>query len=123
MIPFGSGVQNKLFEYNNTYKALDHANRIDTKYAVTTRAGGVVQAVGGVATMAVGTGLCETGIGCVAGVPVAAYGADNTYTGGRVILTGKKSKYIRWSIAQSSDRIKSGTANFAYSLPSLYTGG
>ena len=87
--PFGSGVQNKLFEYNDTYKALDHANRIDTKYAVTTRAGGVVQAVGGVAAMAVGTGLCETGIGCVAGVPVAAYGADNTYTGGRVILTGK----------------------------------
>ena len=120
--PFGSGVQNKLFEYNNTYKALDHANRIDTKYAVTTRAGGVVQAVGGVATMAVGTGLCETGIGCVAGVPVAAYGADNTYTGGRVILTGKNQNTLGGQLLSQVTGLSPETANFAYSLPSLYTG-
>ena len=76
-------MQNKLFEYNNTYKALDHADRIDTKYAVTTRWRCWPETVGGVATMAVGTGLCETGIGCVAGpVPVCCYGTDNTYTGG-----------------------------------------
>ena len=120
--PFGSGVQNKLFEYNNTYKALDHANRIDTKYAVTTRAGGVVQAVGGVATMAVGTGLCETGSGCVAGVPVAAYGADNTYTGGRVILTGKNQNTLGGQLLSQVTGLSPETANFAYSLPSLYTG-
>ena len=120
--PFGSGVQNKLFEYNNTYKALDHANRIDTKYAVTTRAGGVVQAVGGVAAMAVGTGLCETGIGCVAGVPVAAYGADNTYTGGRVILTGKNQNTLGGQLLSQVTGLSPETANFAYSLPSLYTG-
>ena len=120
--PFGSSVQNKLFEYNNTYKALDHANRIDTKYAVTTRAGGVVQAVGGVATMAVGTGLCETGIGCVAGVPVAAYGADNTYTGGRVILTGKNQNTLGGQLLSQVTGLSPETANFAYSLPSLYTG-
>ena len=120
--PFGSGVQNKLFEYNNTYKALDHANRIDTKYAVTTRAGGVVQAVGGVAAMAVGTGLCETGIGCVAGVPVAAYGADNTYTGGRVILTGKNQNTLGGQLLSQVTGLSLETANFVYSLPSLYTG-
>jgi len=120
--PFGSGVQNKLFEYNNTYKALDHANRIDTKYAVTTRAGGVVQAVGGVAAMAVGTGLCETGIGCVAGVPVAAYGADNTYTGGRVILTGKNQNTLGGQLLSQVTGLSPETANFIYSLPSLYTG-
>ena len=120
--PFGSGVQNKLFEYNNTYKALDHANRIDTKYAVTTRAGGVVQAVGGVAAMAVGTGLCETGIGCVAGVPVAAYGADNTYTGGRVILTGKNQNTLGGQLLSQVTGLSPETANFVYSLPSLYTG-
>ncbi|PRI36282.1 Filamentous hemagglutinin [Haemophilus influenzae] len=120
--PFGSGVQNKLFEYNNTYKALDHANRIDTKYAVTTRAGGVVQTVGGVAAMAVGTGLCETGIGCVAGVPVAAYGADNTYTGGRVILTGKNQNTLGGQLLSQVTGLSPETANFVYSLPSLYTG-
>ena len=120
--PFGSGVQNKLFEYNNTYKALDHANRIDTKYAVTTRAGGVVQAVGGVAAMAVGTGLCETGIGCVAGVPVAAYGADNTYTGGRVIITGKNQNTLGGQLLSQVTGLSLETANFVYSLPSLYTG-
>ncbi|WP_105905777.1 hemagglutinin repeat-containing protein, partial [Haemophilus influenzae] len=120
--PFGSGVQNKLFEYNNTYKALDHANRIDTKYAVTTRAGGVVQAVGGVAAMAVGTGLCETGIGCVAGVPVAAYGADNTYTGARVILTGKNQNTLGGQLLSQVTGLSLETANFVYSLPSLYTG-
>ena len=120
--PFGSGVQNKLFEYNNTYKALDHANRIDTKYAVTTRAGGVVQAVGGVAAMAVGTGLCETGIGCVAGVPVAAYGADNTYTGGRVILTGKNQNTLGGQLLSQVTGLSPETANFIYSLPSLYAG-
>ena len=120
--PFGSGVQNKLFEYNDTYKALDHANRIDTKYAVTTRAGGVVQAVGGVAAMAVGTGLCETGIGCVAGVPVAAYGADNTYTGGRVILTGKNQNTLGGQLLSQVTGLSPETANFVYSLPSLYTG-
>ena len=120
--PFGSGVQNKLFEYNNTYKALDHANRIDTKYAVTTRAGGVVQAVGGVAAMAVGTGLCETGIGCVAGVPVAAYGADNTYTGGRVIITGKNQNTLGGQLLSQVTGLSPETANFVYSLPSLYTG-
>ena len=120
--PFGSGVQNKLFEYNDTYKALDYANRIDTKYAVTTRAGGVVQAVGGVAAMAVGTGLCETGIGCVAGVPVAAYGADNTYTGGRVILTGKNQNTLGGQLLSQVTGLSPETANFVYSLPSLYTG-
>ena len=120
--PFGSGVQNKLFEYNDAYKALDHANRIDTKYAVTRRAGGVVQAVGGVAAMAVGTGLCETGIGCVAGVPVAAYGADNTYTGGRVILTGKNQNTLGGQLLSQVTGLSPETANFVYSLPSLYTG-
>ena len=61
--PFGSGAQNKLFEYNNTYKALDHANRIDTKYAVTTRAGGVVQAVGRCCGLWLSVQVsCETGI-------------------------------------------------------------
>ncbi|WP_118809130.1 hemagglutinin repeat-containing protein [Haemophilus haemolyticus] len=120
--PFGSGVQNKLFEYNDTYKALDHANRIDTKYAVTTRAGGVVQAVGGVAAMAVGTGLCETGVGCVAGVPVAAYGADNTYTGARVIITGKNQNTLGGQLLSQVTGLSLETANFVYSLPSLYTG-
>ena len=120
--PFGSGVQNKLFEYNDTYKALDYANRIDTKYAVTTRAGGVVQAVGGVAAMAVGTGLCETGVGCVAGVPVAAYGADNTYTGARVIITGKNQNTLGGQLLSQVTGLSPETANFVYSLPSLYTG-
>jgi filamentous hemagglutinin len=120
--PFGSGVQNKLFEYNNTYKALDHANRIDTKYAVTTRAGGVVQAVGGVAAMGVGVGLCETGFGCVAGVPVAAYGADNAYTGAKTVVTGVGQYTLGSQVLSQMTGLSQDTTNFIYSLPSFYTG-
>ena len=119
---WAAGVDNKLFEYNDAYKALDHANKVDSKYGVTTRVGGVAQAVGEVAAMGVGVGLCETGFGCVAGVPVAAYGADNTYTGGRVILTGKNQNTLGGQLLSQVTGLSPETANFAYSLPSLYTG-
>ena len=72
--------------------------------------------------MAVGTGLCETGIGCVAGVPVAAYGADNTYTGGRVILTGKNQNTLGGQLLSQVTGIKSGNSKFAYSLPGYIRG-
>ena len=119
---WAAGVDNKLFEYNNAYKALDHANKIDTKYGVTTRVGGVAQAVGGVAAMGVGVGLCETGFGCVAGVPVAAYGADNAYTGAKTIVTGVGQYTLGSQVLSQMTGLSQDTTNFIYSLPSFYTG-
>lgn len=120
--PWGAGVENKLFEYNDAYKALDHASRFDSKYGVTTRAGGVVQAVGGVGTMVVGAGLCETGVGCVAGVPVAAYGADHAYTGAKAIVTGKNHSTLGGQLLSQVTGLSPETANLVYDLPNLYAG-
>ena len=119
---WAAGVDNKLFEYNDAYKALDHANKIDTKYGVTTRVGGVAQAVGGVAAMGVGVGLCETGFGCVAGVPVAAYGADNAYTGAKTVVTGVGQYTLGSQVLSQMTGLSQDTTNFIYSLPSFYTG-
>ena len=119
---WAAGVDNKLFEYNDAYKALDHANKIDTKYGVTTRVGGVAQAVGGVAAMGVGVGLCETGFGCVAGVPVAAYGADNAYTGAKTVVTGVGQYTLGSQVLSQMTGVSQDTTNFIYSLPSFYTG-
>ena len=58
----------------------------------------------------------------MAGVPVTAYGADNTYTGGRVILTGKNQNTLGGQLLSQVTGLSPETANFAYSLPSLYTG-
>jgi len=119
---WAAGVDNKLFEYNDAYKALDHANKIDTKYGVTTRVGGVAQAVGGVAAMGVGVGLCETGFGCVTGVPVAAYGADNAYTGAKTVVTGVGQYTLGSQVLSQMTGLSQDTTNFIYSLPSFYTG-
>ena len=119
---WAAGVDNKLFEYNDAYKALDHANKVDSKYGVTTRVGGVAQAVGGVAAMGVGVGLCETGFGCVAGVPVAAYGADNAYTGAKTIVTGVGQYTLGSQVLSQMTGLSQDTTNFIYSLPSFYTG-
>ena len=119
---WAAGVDNKLFEYNDAYKALDHANKIDTKYGVTTRVGGGAQAVGGVAAMGVGVGLCETGFGCVAGVPVAAYGADNAYTGAKTVVTGVGQYTLGSQVLSQMTGLSQDTTNFIYSLPSFYTG-
>ena len=119
---WAAGVDNKLFEYNDAYKALDHANKVDSKYGVTTRVGGVAQAVGGVAAMGVGVGLCETGFGCVAGVPVAAYGADNAYTGAKTVVTGVGQYTLGSQVLSQMTGLSQDTTNFIYSLPSFYTG-
>ncbi len=119
---WAAGVDNKLFEYNDAYKALDHANKVDSKYGATTRVGGVAQAVGGVAAMGVGVGLCETGFGCVAGVPVAAYGADNAYTGAKTIVTGVGQYTLGSQVLSQMTGLSQDTTNFIYSLPSFYTG-
>ena len=119
---WAAGVDNKLFEYNDAYKVLDHANKVDSKYGVTTRVGGVAQAVGGVAAMGVGVGLCETGFGCVAGVPVAAYGADNAYTGAKTIVTGVGQYTLGSQVLSQMTGLSQDTTNFIYSLPSFYTG-
>ncbi|OOF47999.1 hypothetical protein BKK54_11260 [Rodentibacter genomosp. 1] len=120
--PWGAGIKNKLFVYNESYKALDQATRIDSKYGVTTRAGGGVQAIGGVSAVAFGTGLCETGIGCAAGIPVVAYGADHAYTGAKAMVTGKPQYTMGGQLLSQMTGLTPELANLAYDLPNLYAG-
>ena len=54
--------------------------------------------------------------------PVAALWSDNTYTGGRVILTGKNQNTLGGQLLSQGQGLSPETANFAYSLPSLYNG-
>ncbi|WP_165688443.1 hypothetical protein, partial [Rodentibacter trehalosifermentans] len=119
---WGAGIKKQLFVYNESYKVLDQATRIDSQYGLTTRAGGVVQAVGGGSTVAFGVGLCETGIGCAVGVPVAAYGADHAYTGATAIVSGKPQYTMGGQLLSQLTGLNPDVANLAYDLPNLAAG-
>ena len=98
---WAAGVDNKLFEYNDAYKALDHANKVDSKYGVTTRVGGVAQAVGGVAAM---------GVGVVAGL----YGLDHTLAGVKTIWTGKASQTAGGDFISKTFGMEQGSVELLY---------
>lgn len=118
-----SGYRRQLFQYNETQAGLDKLNRVDTKYGVTTRVSGLAQATGGVATTVFGVGLCESGIGCVASVPVAAYGVDNVVAGARAVYSGKNQLTFGAKGVASLTGINQETAELIYSVPSMFWGG
>ena len=96
---WGAGVKNPLFDYNFAYAGLDYAAAKDSKYALTTRAGGALQAVGGAVTIvgsysgAAATCVASSGLGCGlaagAGSVGATIGADHLDTGVKTLIDGK----------------------------------
>ena len=60
-----------------------------TKEQIAPRAVGGLKVVGGAAAFYVGAGLCETGVGCVVGGPLAVLGADVAASGVGQVVTGK----------------------------------
>ncbi|MDD2172935.1 hypothetical protein N5918_07570 [Glaesserella parasuis] len=87
-----------------------------------TRVGGAAQSVGGVAATVFGVGICETGMGCVGGVPIAAYGVDNAVAGARTIYSGKYHSTIGAAALADLTGINPETAELIYSSPSMVFG-
>ena len=116
---FVAGTLKPMFNYNNVYRAKDYD---DANLQVLTRVGGAAQSVGGVAATAFGVGICETGVGCVGGVPIAAYGVDNTVAGVRTIYSGKYHSTIGATALADLTGINPETAELIYSSPSMVFG-
>ena len=96
---WGAGVKKPLFDYNFAYAGLDYAAAKDSKYALMTRTGGALQAVGGAVTIvgsysgAAATCVASSGLGCGlaagAGSVGATIGADHLDTGVKTLIDGK----------------------------------
>ena len=116
---FAAGTLKPMFNYNNVYRAKDYD---DANLQVLTRVGGAAQSVGGVAATVFGVGICETGMGCVGGVPIAAYGVDNAVAGARTIYSGKYHSTIGATALADLTGINPETAELIYSSPSMVFG-
>ncbi|WGE36805.1 hypothetical protein NYR62_04130 [Actinobacillus genomosp. 1] len=116
---FAAGTLKLMFNYNNVYRAKDYD---DANLQVLTRVGGAAQSVGGVAATVFGVGICETGMGCVGGVPIAAYGVDNAVAGARTIYSGKYHSTIGATALADLTGINPETAELIYSSPSMVFG-
>ncbi|OOF47997.1 hypothetical protein BKK54_11250 [Rodentibacter genomosp. 1] len=64
----------------------------------------------------------KTGIGCAAGVPVVAYGADHAYTGAKAMVTGKPQYTMGGQLLSQMTGLTPELANLSYDLPNLYAG-
>ncbi|MGY4675681.1 hypothetical protein ACWIVU_08115 [Ursidibacter arcticus] len=117
---FAAGTLKPMFNYNNVYRVKDYD---DANLQVMNRAGGLAQATGGVAATALGVGMCETGLGCVGGVPVAAYGVDNTVAGARTMYSGKYTSTVGAKALAELTGISETTSEFLYGIPSISYGG
>ncbi|OOH85140.1 hypothetical protein BMT54_11835, partial [Pasteurellaceae bacterium 15-036681] len=89
---------------------------------VVVRTTGLAQATGGVATAAFGTGLCQSGLGCVAGVPVAAYGMDNFVAGARTAYSGEYVSTVGAKAISQLTGLSESTSEFIYGAPSVVVG-
>ncbi|MDO9792547.1 hypothetical protein Q7504_11540, partial [Glaesserella parasuis] len=116
---FAAGTLKPMFNYNNVYRAKDYD---DANLQVLTRVGGAAQSVGGVAATVFGVGICETGMGCIGGVPIAAYGVDNAVAGARTIYSGKYHSTIGAAALADLTGINPETAELIYSSPSMVFG-
>ncbi len=116
---FAAGTLKPMFNYNNVYRAKDYD---DANLQVLTRVGGVAQSVGGVAATVFGVGICETGMGCIGGVPIAAYGVDNAVAGAKTIYSGKYHSTIGAAALADLTGINPETAELIYSSPSMVFG-
>ncbi len=116
---FAASTLKPMFNYNNVYRAKDYD---DANLQVLTRVGGAAQLVGGVAATVFGVGICETGMGCVGGVPIAAYGVDNAVAGARTIYSGKYHSTIGATALADLTGINPETAELIYSSPSMVFG-
>ncbi|WGE47870.1 hypothetical protein [Actinobacillus equuli] len=116
---FAAGAEKPLFNYNKVYQAKDYD---DANLQVMTRAGGLAQATGGVAATALGVGMCETGLGCVGGVPVAAYGVDNAVAGARTVYSGKYVSTLGAKALSELTGMSSEVAEFIYGVPAVASG-
>ncbi|AWI51300.1 hypothetical protein DDU33_07295 [Actinobacillus porcitonsillarum] len=116
---FAAGTLKPMFNYNNVYRAKDYD---DANLQVLTRVGGAAQSVGGAAATVFGVGICETGMGCVGGVPIAAYGVDNAVAGARTIYSGKYHSTIGATALADLTGINPETAELIYSSPSMVFG-
>ncbi|MDP0347182.1 hypothetical protein Q7Z29_12035, partial [Glaesserella parasuis] len=94
----------------------------DANLQVLTRVGGAAQSVGGVAATVFGVGICETGMGCIGGVPIAAYGVDNAVAGAKTIYSGKYHSTIGAAALADLTGINPETAELIYSSPSMVFG-
>ncbi|MFW9327845.1 hypothetical protein ACN9OH_03870 [Glaesserella parasuis] len=116
---FAAGTLKPMFNYNNVYRAKDYD---DANLQVLTRVGGAAQSVGGVAATVFGVGICETGMGCIGGVPIAAYGVDNAVAGAKTIYSGKYHSTIGAAALADLTGINPETAELIYSSPSMVFG-
>ncbi|NEN76630.1 hypothetical protein F9B74_09970 [Pelistega sp. NLN82] len=122
-VPIVGSITRPLFTYEIGDGAIDYADKVNTKYAVTTRAGGALQAVGGGASVAAGATLCKTGIGCIVGVPVGSYGIDNITAGISTVIKGKTIPTVGAQLLSNITGLSTETSEMVYGLPSMLTGG
>ncbi|MDO9874595.1 hypothetical protein Q7457_11995, partial [Glaesserella parasuis] len=115
---FAASTLKPMFNYNHVYRAKDYD---DANLQVLTRVGGA-QSVGGVAATVFGVGICETGMGCIGGVPIAAYGVDNAVAGAKTIYSGKYHSTIGAAALADLTGINPETAELIYSSPSMVFG-
>ncbi|MDO9766208.1 hypothetical protein Q7523_12135, partial [Glaesserella parasuis] len=116
---FAASTLKPMFNYNHVYRAKDYD---DANLQVLTRVGGAAQSVGGVAATVFGVGICETGMGCIGGVPIAAYGVDNAVAGAKTIYSGKYHSTIGAAALADLTGINPETAELIYSSPSMVFG-
>ncbi|MDO9832494.1 hypothetical protein Q7381_11720, partial [Glaesserella parasuis] len=116
---FAASTLKPMFNYNHVYRAKDYD---DANLQVLTRVGGAAQSVGGVAATVFGVGICETGMGCIGGVPIAAYGVDNAVAGAKTIYSGKYHSTIGAAALADLTGINPETAELIYNSPSMVFG-
>ena len=133
---WGAGVKKPLFDYNFAYAGLDYAAAKDSKYALMTRTGGALQAVGGAVTIvgsysgAAATCVASSGLGCGlaagAGSVGATIGADHLDTGVKTLIDGKAypttgAKLLSdvTGISLDNAELIYGFADITYALPKM----
>ena len=111
-------------------KNIDAAKRVDDTYKISTRAGGALQAIGGVATGVAGVGMVaaggatclETGVGCVVaagGTALTGWSADQTRAGWNTLSTGQHQQTLGGAWVSSTFGVSPNTGELIYGLAGL----
>jgi hypothetical protein len=99
-----------------TYNPYQAQAAIDQARALKVQVEGELRAVGGAAAMGVGAGMSSTGVGAAAGVPLAAWGADQVYTGLQEVATGER----QTSLGGQAIQAQTGTGTGGQILTGAY---
>lgn len=122
-VPNAKG-SDQLFTYTIVDSSLDLGSRINTKYSIGTRAGGVLMVAGGIAGGIVSTGglvTCVTGIGCLAAGTGLVTSADIASTGLKQVVQGKSQNTLGAMAISEVTGISLATSENIYALVNMGT--